>query len=865
MRTPTGTINVCGQCLRPSHKAEECRREMTCRRCGGVGHKGLVCTGVRRKTTVVVQTAPSESKQTQQKPAKREKRPNEGKPKTKPTKLSVTDRNQKTGKETEEMENHYLSLAFDSDLMAGTERMRKFSIAKVTEIRGVVDCRRMTELLKSRVAEQGGWEVKPLKDGRYLVECPSAETARKIEKDSPMESPAYTITFTPWTTDLYRPAKAEGAMRWVTVKNLPMFCWGRDSTARMLKPVGDLVHMGEHGGGVTEDIQVLLRLRKPRLLPAALHCSIKTLQHTYIVEMIPGQPPLPWDTRPGTVKEGGDIAINESTMERLMADHNNSGVPPASKNDKGKAPITVLQVTPARHGGGRQKGIIIREPQEPRTTHRSIATAPEPAVTIPAGAAEVTEDGTLCQAEGVTRDGLEVGREEKTGQADSINVADPSLNCQPSEDEEEIDFADAVRTLTAVWQHHTVGSDSGSIPDKLDHLVRSNHLEMEKIKLSDNTPPGGAHNHGKGAQEGTHVIGPQKRLQTHPLCDKLANIEGQQAIGPTNMDLVQPEKQLNQMGNTLPEQGLGHNTREASLTIIPNEASTDVMTNEVSQSKSPVRPSNYIKAHYNPNDSNIKAQNNGIEIDLSNASLRKIGNSWNLITDEAWLLITSKKSHKDSHHLNPPGTQSGLNEEREGLSEPVLEAPQEEQPLPPKPRGRPKKSNLPQATTTMPKQKPATRQQKSTRGRKKDTKLEEQPPLTTVPITLSHWPNEGIISEALKVGVLLECAEGNAEKREKKREMAMRLEKRPCISHHGKMEREQFMEWLKHVDANGDGMISKKELQDALRELGMDWVRWKARRGMVHADLNKNHYVDGDKEMDKLIAYARTRWGILVT
>ncbi|KAJ0974955.1 hypothetical protein J5N97_016920 [Dioscorea zingiberensis] len=62
--------------------------------------------------------------------------------------------------------------------------------------------------------------------------------------------------------------------------------------------------------------------------------------------------------------------------------------------------------------------------------------------------------------------------------------------------------------------------------------------------------------------------------------------------------------------------------------------------------------------------------------------------------------------------------------------------------------------------------------------------------------------------------------------------MAMRLEKRPCISHHGKMEREQFMEWLKHVDANGDGMISKKELQDALRELGMDWVRWKARRGM---------------------------------
>ncbi|KAJ0985335.1 hypothetical protein J5N97_003691 [Dioscorea zingiberensis] len=43
IRTPTGTIEVCGQCLHPGHKADECRREITCWRCGGVGHKGVVC------------------------------------------------------------------------------------------------------------------------------------------------------------------------------------------------------------------------------------------------------------------------------------------------------------------------------------------------------------------------------------------------------------------------------------------------------------------------------------------------------------------------------------------------------------------------------------------------------------------------------------------------------------------------------------------------------------------------------------------------------------------------------------------------------------------------------------------------------
>ncbi|KAL0908665.1 hypothetical protein M5K25_023170 [Dendrobium thyrsiflorum] len=75
---------------------------------------------------------------------------------------------------------------------------------------------------------------------------------------------------------------------------------------------------------------------------------------------------------------------------------------------------------------------------------------------------------------------------------------------------------------------------------------------------------------------------------------------------------------------------------------------------------------------------------------------------------------------------------------------------------------------------------------------------------------------------------------------------------------------QQFKDWLKSIDRDGDGKISRKELRDALRVLGMNCTRWKAWRALVHADLNHNKHIDGDDEVEELIKYARKRWGIVV-
>ncbi|KAJ0967495.1 hypothetical protein J5N97_024412 [Dioscorea zingiberensis] len=187
-------------------------------------------------------------------------------------------------------------------------------------------------------------------------------------------------------------------------------------------------------------------------------------------------------------------------------------------------------------------------------------------------------------------------------------------------------------------------------------------------------------------------------------------------------------------------QEMGPNPIEAQPDVIPNTDITVVPSTISAQLKSPLRPSNYIKAYHNPSDENIKTLNYGIGIDLSKASLRLIRNTWNLITDEAWELITSGQIIKDLH--NPPREKTARTKGRENTQDTNPEKTLDEQPPPPKPRGIPRKNTPPDTSSNMAKhvnkQKPTGRTQRSTRGRKKEMEIEENLSLTTVPITLSH-------------------------------------------------------------------------------------------------------------------------------
>ncbi|KAJ0989858.1 hypothetical protein J5N97_008214 [Dioscorea zingiberensis] len=376
------------------------------------------------------------------------------------------------------MEHHYISLALNSAMMGGKECMAKSTIARITEARSLVTGGKIEELLGKRVDPHWKWEARPLKDDRYIIECPSASTTRKIKKEGQMTSLEFTLTFTPWMTDLYRPEKAEGALRWVIVQDLPMCFWDRDSIVTMLKPAGDLVQIGKRGCEPTEDIRVLLRVRKPRLLPSAIHCSVGTLQHKYTIVLDRGEPPLPWDPKQGTGQKENTATGGEANREAEERNHNS---PKHTRVDKGKAPLSVLQGSPTRPRDERQRGILIRE--RPATSmiqrseeaqqgpvhrhtdspglHGSSQQNPTAAVHgETASGANMTER----QTGEVTVDGPGLTDSEKTGHVARDPVEEPGANIRHSrEDPEEIDFEESIRRLTA--SREELAADDGGVAD----------------------------------------------------------------------------------------------------------------------------------------------------------------------------------------------------------------------------------------------------------------------------------------------------------------------------------------------------------------------------------------------------------------
>ncbi|KAL6656976.1 hypothetical protein ACP70R_004756 [Stipagrostis hirtigluma subsp. patula] len=76
---------------------------------------------------------------------------------------------------------------------------------------------------------------------------------------------------------------------------------------------------------------------------------------------------------------------------------------------------------------------------------------------------------------------------------------------------------------------------------------------------------------------------------------------------------------------------------------------------------------------------------------------------------------------------------------------------------------------------------------------------------------------------------------------------------------------EEFKEWLRQFDADGDGRISRNELREALRRRGGGWfTTWRAGRAMRGADKNNSGFVD-DGEMENLIAFARKDLGMKIS
>ncbi|WP_411026283.1 hypothetical protein, partial [Salmonella sp. s58078] len=66
---------------------------------------------------------------------------------------------------------------------------------------------------------------------------------------------------------------------------------------------------------------------------------------------------------------------------------------------------------------------------------------------------------------------------------------------------------------------------------------------------------------------------------------------------------------------------------------------------------------------------------------------------------------------------------------------------------------------------------------------------------------------------------------------------------------------QQFKQWLKSFDVNGDNRISQQELCEAVRFSGRWFAGRKGKKGINCADKNRNGFVDED-EIENLLDFA---------
>ncbi|KAJ0967523.1 hypothetical protein J5N97_024440 [Dioscorea zingiberensis] len=324
-RTSSGVVEVCGRCRQPGHHAIDCRRLEVCRRCERPGHREATCP----LPSSEMSTHQGHGEELHKKKGKKRKAKNEAGPEG-ITQAEETVPHQKA--EPEKTSSHRGSIAIDEGTVEEIRRLRGYTIATVTKgYAGSVPSRRVKEEVAALVGPELPWSSEPFEDDRILLHCPSVELARKLESMGELKFKTFSVRCHPCLAAANSTGTAEGELRWLNIKGLPVFGRRLDMIARMLKPVGDLVYLAKGGGLYVGHCRAAVRVRRGKKLPTTLFYSVLTYEFTVRVELGRGEPPLPWDLAPEKMAAPGGAGA-DCSRERPRTEKNHGG--PLGKNQE---------------------------------------------------------------------------------------------------------------------------------------------------------------------------------------------------------------------------------------------------------------------------------------------------------------------------------------------------------------------------------------------------------------------------------------------------------------------------------------------------------------------------------------------------
>ncbi|OVA10460.1 EF-hand domain [Macleaya cordata] len=76
--------------------------------------------------------------------------------------------------------------------------------------------------------------------------------------------------------------------------------------------------------------------------------------------------------------------------------------------------------------------------------------------------------------------------------------------------------------------------------------------------------------------------------------------------------------------------------------------------------------------------------------------------------------------------------------------------------------------------------------------------------------------------------------------------------------------RDEISVLLRILDTDGDCKISKADIEAVVRQQGSRWAKLRAYRIMHHADLNRDKLIKSHAELNKLLAYIKRKYPLLL-
>lgn len=215
-----GSPAECRKCLRTTHRTEECRQLLMCRRCEGSGHIAANCN---------VRFLAPRRRKTRSRPMNLRGSPKVGKQLDPP--LSQAPR------------KSVVSSSVSPEVNKLRDDLSKLIIININS--GFISANALQEALAELLGAQHVGPVSHFRGDSYIVSLPSLEEVKMAcnlgEFEVSSNFGQCKISFTPWTGDVASEGAARGTGTWVNIWNLPLHCWCWQVVVDILRPIGELV------------------------------------------------------------------------------------------------------------------------------------------------------------------------------------------------------------------------------------------------------------------------------------------------------------------------------------------------------------------------------------------------------------------------------------------------------------------------------------------------------------------------------------------------------------------------------------------------------------------------------------------------